>query len=224
MPSRPTKKILALHGYAMNRDGLRAWLAPLEAALQDRAEFVYPQAAIEVPAAEVRAMLDRYQMSLPETKIGAGQNWCWYRATDEKPPRYSGLAESLDQLQRFCDSRGPFDGVLGWSQGAAMAAMLAAAQQNGGGYDFGLRWLVLCGGFMPGAALVKPWFETPLAFPSLHVVGKKESEFMRRRAVQLRHAFVDSAWLETPLGHRMPVNLPQYMQRIAAWMALQLKE
>jgi len=217
-----SKKILALYGYAMNRDWFRQWLTTIESELAGRAVFDYPQAPVACPEAEVRAMMSRFQAAVPEARIGAGLNWCWFRATDDKPRRYIGLHDTLAWLQRYCDEHGPFDGVLGWSQGAVMAAIMAAVQQNGSGYDFGLKWLVLCGGFMPGDGDVTPWFSSRLPFPSLHVVGKKEPDFLRQRAHKLHAAFEDAQWLETPLGHMLPVQYPEYMNRICNWIAAQL--
>jgi pimeloyl-ACP methyl ester carboxylesterase len=217
-----SKKILALHGYAMNSDWFRQWLTAIETSLAGRAVLDYPRAPIECPEAEVRAMMSRFQAVAPEARIGTGLNWCWFRATDDKPPRYIGLGDTLTWLQRYCDEHGPFDGVLGWSQGAVMAAIMAAVQQNGSGYDFGLKWLVLCGGFLPGDAEVMPWFASRLHYPSLHVVGKKESEFLQQRACKLHAVFENAQWLETPLGHMMPVQYPEYMNRISDWIAAQL--
>ncbi len=213
-----TIKILCLHGYAMNRDWFRQWLAPIEQALAGKARLIYPQGPIEAPEEEVLAMLDMFQVSMPDGSIGAGKNWCWYRATTDKPPQYLFLDETLKMLMRLCETEGPFDAVLGWSQGAVMAAIMAGLQKQTPGYDFGLKWLVLCGGFLPGDEKIKNLFAEPLPYPSLHVVGKKEPEVMIRRGKKLHAAFAHADWLDTPVGHLMPVKHPDYMKRIADWM------
>lgn len=215
-------KILALHGYAMNAAWFRDWLTPLEDALGETVEWACPQAPIEVPEAEVQAMLRRFDLGLPPARIGAGQNWCWYRASDDRPPRYSGLDTTLEWLQGLCREQGPFAGVLGWSQGAAMAAIMAAAQQARPDYDFGIKWLVLCGGFLPADPALQPWFARPVPLTSLHVVGRKESAAMQQRARQLQAAFQGGEWLSTPLGHRMPLQLPDCRDYIAAWIRVRL--
>jgi len=217
-----TKKILCLHGYAMNSEWLQRWLVPIETALPGRVELVYPQGPIACPAAEVRAMATQYQVAMPEARIGAGQNWCWYRASDDKPPEYLFLDQSLAWLKQYCEEHGPWEGVLGWSQGATMAAILSALQQNGSGYDFGLSWAVLCGGFLPTRPGLSSLFEPLIALPSLHVVGKKETEFMRQRALKLFAAFRAGDWLETPVGHVLPVHHPDYMLKIADWIKTQM--
>ena len=217
-----SKKILCLHGYAMNSDWFAQWLAPIENALADGVEFIYPQGPIECPDTEVRAMATQFQVAMPESRIGPGLNWSWYRATNDKPPHYLGLDDSLGWIKQFCQTHGPIDGVLGWSQGAVMAAIMAAYQQNDPDYDFGFGWVVLCGGFLPGDAAVKAVFDPPISLPSLHVVGKKESEFMLQRALRLHAAFQAGEWLETPVGHVMPIAYPDYMMKIVGWIAAQL--
>ncbi len=217
------KKILCLHGYAMNRDWFRQWLQPVELALHSQAELVYAQGPIVCPADEVRAMVRQFQFKLSATLIGPGLNWCWYRATTDKPPHYIGLDETLQWLHLLNEREGPFDAVLGWSQGAAMAAIIAAQQQNGVGYDFSLRWLLLCGGFLPGDVEVRRLFSPAIQLPSLHAVGKLESDFMRQRGKNLHAVFHQADWLETPVGHVLPLKHPDYMSRMIEWMLAQLQ-
>lgn len=216
------QKILCLHGYAMNPDWLREWLQPIEEALSPRLEFVYPRAPIACPEAEIVAMMDMFQAMMPESRLGHDQNWCWYRATDDKPPRYVGLDETLADLHELSLRHGGFDGVLGWSQGAVVAAIMAAQQCNQHTYDFGMKWAVICGGFLPGDKTIKSWFDNEIGMQSLHVVGRKESEFLSKRATDLHSRFVNADWLETPVGHVLPLKYPDYMNRISNWMAEQL--
>lgn len=217
------KKILCLHGYAMNPDWLREWLLPIEEALADKLEFVYPCAPIACPEDEVVSMTKRFQAVIPESRLGGGQNWCWYRATDDKPPVYIGLEQTLADLHELSISHGGFDGVLGWSQGATVAAIMAAVQCNQHGYDFGLKWAIVCGGFRPGDTEIKRWFENKIDLPSLHVVGKKESGFMLKRGAELSANFIASDWLETPVGHVMPIKHPEYMMKIKDWIEARLE-
>lgn len=217
-------RILALHGYGMNGAWMQQWLAPYAQRLGDRAVLVCADGPMEVPPAEVRAMLARFGMALPKARIAPAMNRCWYRASDDTPPRYDGLEQSLAWLERFCAEHGPFDGLFGWSQGATMAALMAAAQQQGVG-RFGIRWLVLGGGFMPAADALQPWFSAPLAFPSLHVVGRRDAVLLRRRAQALHGAFRAAEWLDTPLGHRLPsVRQAGLVCRISDWMAARLED
>ena len=58
----------------------------------------------------------------------------WWNATERADPdasgrktmTYVGLEGSLERVEREFDERGPFDGVLGFSQGATLTTILAA--------------------------------------------------------------------------------------------------
>jgi predicted esterase len=68
---------------------------------------------------------------------------------------------------------GPFDGVLGFSQGAAMASLLCALQQQSDA-DFRFRFAVMFGGFTPRSTdLVELYAPTAplITIPTLHVYG-----------------------------------------------------
>lgn len=69
------------------------------------------------------------------------------------------------------DELGPFDGVIGFSQGANMAAMLAASASTA------VRWAVCICGVDSGwgeqmTALFPP--DTPVQVPTLHVLAKED--------------------------------------------------
>lgn len=160
-------------------------------------------------------MAEHFGMALPEERTGKGKNWCWYRADDARPPNYRQIETTFDYLAGYFSDHGPIDGIIGWSQGAVMAAILAGLNAEPG-YRF--RWAVLCGGFLPGDRRYRPLFDQPLALPTLHVTGTKESEFMLRQAAKMRAAFIDAERLDTPCGHIMPVKSPPHMNAIAEWI------
>ncbi len=212
------KKILCLHGYSMNSEWLQSWLDPIQQRLGSDYLLLYPQGPIECPAEEVRAMTTRFNMTLPEARIGAGKNWCWYRADEQKPPLYHQIETTLDYLSDYFLAYGPIEGVIGWSQGAVMTAILTALRQSEPKRHFDFNWAILCGGFLPGDPRYRPMFEPPLKLPTLHVSGTQESDFMKQQATKMCAAFMDAERLDTPCGHIMPVQYPDYMDRIADWI------
>ena len=211
------KKILCLHGYSMDELWLEEWCRPFEALIEG-AELVIPRAPIVVPEKEVRAMAQRFGMAVPEVRIGEDKNWCWYRATEEKPPTYQYIEQSLQMLENLFAEHGEFDGVLGWSQGTVMTGILSALNVKEQGKRFRFKWAVLCGGFRPGDLRFKSYYDEPINLPSLHVIGERESEFMRKQGALLADCFVDAETLHTPVGHIMPIKYPEYMEKIAQWM------
>ena len=215
------KKIVCLHGYSMNSAWLQSWLEPIQLHLGSDYQLLYPQGPIECPAEEVRAMMARFNMPLPEERIGRGKNWCWYRADEQKPPTYHQIEVALGFLSDYFSRHRPVDGVIGWSQGAVMTALLASLRENEPDDHFDFSWAILCGGFLPGDRRYRPLFEAPLAIPTLHVTGEKESDFMKQQSEKMRAAFINAERLDTPCGHIMPVKSPQHMNAIAEWIMRQ---
>ena len=212
------KVVLCLHGYSMSAEWMAEWCKPFELLLPDF-EFVIPNAPNVAPEEEVKAMWERFNAPLPEGRIGVGKNWCWYRATDDKPPSYLQVEDSFHMLEALFQQHGPVEGVLGWSQGTVMAAILAALQEKLGDKRFQFKWGVFCGGFRPGDPRFKQHFDEVLSLPSLHVIGERESAFMLEQGQKLADSFVDSEILKTPVGHIMPIKYPSYMEKIASWIA-----
>ena len=212
------RKVVCLHGYSMNSNWLREWCAPLEKTLSDEAIFLYPQGPIECPEDEVRATTARFNMPLPESRIGKELNWCWYRASEDRPPIYQDIDETLQQLADLFEREGPISGVFGWSQGAVITAILVALMEREPNSPFHFDWAVMCGGFLPGDTFFRRYFDPPLQTPSLHVVGARESEFMKEQGMKLQMAFANSERVDTPVGHTLPVRYPDSMAQIAGWM------
>lgn len=55
----------------------------------------------------------------------------WYHFDMEATPvTYSSVKEGLDAIEKAVATQGPFDGILGFSQGGALAAMALAANES----------------------------------------------------------------------------------------------
>src|ERR1700685_1011740 len=100
-------RVLSLHGYHGNAQVLRRQLAPLADGLDDLVEFVY----IDAPS------------------LAAGDFGWWHAEPSERDAgvgcgvkRYKGWRETRDAVVAAFTLQGPFDGVFGFSQGAALAS------------------------------------------------------------------------------------------------------
>ena len=215
------KKIICLHGYAMNKAWIKSWLDLIQQRLGDHYQLLYPQGPIECPPDEVRSMTARFNALLPEERIGNGKNWCWYRADEQKPPTYRQIEIALDFLSNYFAQHGPVDGVVGWSQGAVMTAILSALKQKEAGDRFDFNWAILCGGFLPGDVRYRPLFDQSIDLPTLHVTGMLESDFMKAQSVKMAATFNSAETLDTPCGHIMPIKHPESLDTIADWITTQ---
>ncbi|KAJ1810171.1 Ovarian cancer-associated protein 2, partial [Coemansia sp. RSA 2598] len=104
---------------------------------------------------------------------------------------------------------GPFDGIMGFSQGAGMAAIVAALAESGGGGWRPFRFAMFFAGFYPEqmAAFGDTVGKSRLGVPSLHVVGECDAVVPRSRGVELAtRAFEDPEIRSHPGGHFVPCN------------------
>jgi pimeloyl-ACP methyl ester carboxylesterase len=189
--------LLSLHGFTMNGSGLRRILGGLEARLAESVELVFPDAPHTASEASVAALAER--MGGPRA---APPNLEWWNSSDDGR-NYQGWQASRDRLRQEVE-RHPAAGLLGFSQGAAVAAAIAALSCQGAFPP--LRFVVLVAGFTPRALDLQPFFATPLELPSLHVWG--EADAFAKHGPGLAERF-DSRTRQVvtwPGGHNVPTR------------------
>jgi fermentation-respiration switch protein FrsA (DUF1100 family) len=150
----------------MNGAGLRHMLQELEPRLTDLVDFVYPDAPNTASAESVQGIA-----SLMGGFRAKPPNLEWWNASADGRT-YHGWTASLDRLRSEL-ARAERTGVLGFSQGAGVAAALAALSQAG--VLPPLAFVVLVAGFPPRADELAAHFQTPIALPSLHVWDDADS-------------------------------------------------
>jgi len=139
---------------------------------------------------------------------GEGQKRCWWRAgerPDEPHPEWAAqwqlsrqvIASALDEA---CASGDPFDGVLGFSNGAAVAAMVLAEAARGvpalNENCSALRFGILCSGYRPDALRD---IDPLSGFATLHVFGESDPLVSRQQTDDLLALFSNPR----PLQHEM---------------------
>ncbi len=118
----------------------------------------------------------------------------------------SGWGRSLEALEAFVGQHGPFDGVLGFSQGAAVAAVLCALQQQqrqgqrrgdpdctSSSTTWGFRFAILASGFPSSSPEHQCLLRQTgaLRLPSLHVFGGGADEDRDKEAAHEEEAKID---------------------------------
>ena len=161
-----TIRFVCLHGFTQNGEQLRTRLAPLAKQLEPDVAMICPDA----PHACAQATVDRLYTAwnldrLPPPYL------CWWDATDDGRS-YRGWETTHDRLRELCTSDDPVV-VLGFSQGGIVAASLAAL--SAAGTFPRLAGVVLVAGRAPRSDALSPLFEAPIAMPSLHVWGERDT-------------------------------------------------
>ena len=117
-------KILMLHGYTQNGPLFHAKTKVLEKYLKK----LYPDLSLSYPTGPLRLRpedVPGYERSGKASDDLEAYGW-WRRSNTANPPEYAGMDICFDKIANLIDREGPFDGVMGFSQGAALAAMVTS--------------------------------------------------------------------------------------------------
>lgn len=143
-------RILCLHGYTQNGNIFRRKLRALETAVIKQipgSKFIYPTAPHA--ANEDWVTFNEETDASVDGFTGESRGW-WLHGEDPNggtavvsPGTATLWAQSLALLKETVEVSGPIDGVLGFSQGAAAAAILAATPA------WKLRFCIVIGGYVP---------------------------------------------------------------------------
>jgi pimeloyl-ACP methyl ester carboxylesterase len=171
-------RILCLHGYHGSATILRDQMASLVAALPSGIEYDY----VNAPS---RA---------------AGDFGWWHEGFD-------GWERTRDWAIDLVSAGPRYDGVFGFSQGAALAGLLTAVRENGSAPSaFRFGFAIMVGGFTSDLPRHADLFPRKLATPSIHVIGRRDVIVPGKDSLRLADRFADPLVLEHPGGHAVPGN------------------
>uniref|UniRef100_A0A2P2JYC2 Uncharacterized protein MANES_12G128800 n=1 Tax=Rhizophora mucronata TaxID=61149 RepID=A0A2P2JYC2_RHIMU len=102
----------------------------------------------------------------------------WFQANKDYT-KYRNFAECLAYIEDYMIRHGPFDGLLGFSQGAILSAALPGMQRDGVTLTKvpKIKFLIIIAGAMLGGSkfglpeLAASAFSLPIECPSLHFIG-----------------------------------------------------
>jgi len=233
MKARPLR-ILVLHGRKQSGVEFRA---KTRKALQEALRGVAILSYADGPRAVTTTHAVRAGREWWDAVEGADGSWT-----------YHGLEDSLRYLDHLFATQGPFDGVLGFSQGGCLAALLAALQQDGADRLAGsgspppgdgraiealvphvrtLQFAVIISAFgirdgRPGLVsrhLVDGKPRTPpLRLPSFHVWGSADAQVEPARSESLCAAFEGAKHHVHASGHWGAAIKKWPAHAIAAWL------
>ena len=203
----PPLRLLCLHGFTENATLFRDRTGSLRRALHGVAEFTFPDApnnATAFPAAYA-AHCDtepRGWWTSEESADDDGDDADDAPVAPVVPRSTTGWKASLAHLRATVARQGPFDGVLGFSQGAAAAALLLAAEPRA------FRCALLVAGYVPLDPTLAAALHAlpPLPHASLLVSGQADELVPRVRCEQLASCFAAGGvtWFNHGGGHRLP--------------------
>ncbi|KAG9017240.1 hypothetical protein FRB90_001258 [Tulasnella sp. 427] len=213
-------KILALHGYTGNGALFRRKLSAIRKQCGPDVEFYWADGPMILAPTDMAgfqsetttAQLKKLSETDPEMTPRA-----WWRANDAKTV-YWGTEESVEYAKRLMIEH-QFDGVFGFSQGAAFAGLLCAMLERPHLYPQILvdgklpqppfKFGIFAGGFKPvPAPLAAVFSEGPVTTPTLHVIGKNDVIVYAPRSQMLIDACQNPRVEQHDGGHFVPSAAP----------------
>lgn len=123
----------------------------------------------------------------------------------DEPDTCIGLEESVRLVEETWRTAGPFDGLLGFSQGACLVSLLSAMCETGQ-TSFRPRFVVLVSGFKSRCKAHEILYPERINVPSLHVIGETDAVIPSEWSEALTQTFVNPTVLRHPGGHFVPGN------------------
>ncbi|XP_032072223.1 esterase OVCA2 [Thamnophis elegans] len=189
-PGAGELRLLCLHGYGQNAERFRARTGALRKALRGRARLLYLDAPHRLP-------------DDGEPPGAEGEPRAWW---PEGGPGGPEPGAALRAVAAALAERGPVDGLLGFSQGAALAGLLCALREAGDG-RFPFRFALLFSGFPVAEAAAAA--AGSLRAPSLHVFGRDDRVIPAAESRALAERFARPALLAHDGGHFVPAAAAQ---------------
>ena len=143
----------------------------------------------------------------PEDK----QARAWFMARNNV---YEGWDASVTYLKTLCREQGPFDGVLGFSQGASLAAILAASLEHPERtpetsepiQNKPFRFVISVSGFRPADPKFDPLFRDQIQTPVMLIVGANDSIVTSERSQTLVERCANIRVVRHPGEHYLPTS------------------
>ena len=235
----PKKAVLVLHGLSMSGASTLRTLGPLAARLESLGfTLIAPNGGHQLNAEEMDGLRTyfekRYgkvgQRAAEAFREGAfwdeDEHYDWFHAlTDAETgtKTYRSVEESLTQIAAAIGGH-DLVGVLGFSQGAAMAMILSALTLQGDKHFGSPAWGVFMSGFTPKFDEPK-LFSYPIAgtFRALFVIGERDpvfpgnEDYLRSQAEAFADAETET--LVIPGLSHIPPSRPEDVERIVRFVA-----
>ncbi|KAJ8664788.1 hypothetical protein QAD02_006450 [Eretmocerus hayati] len=206
-----TTPVLALHGYRQSDKIFYTKLGSLRKYFKKEIEFVFVRAPHTIPPDDKSSSEETAPDDAEETeKFG----W-WFNTEDRtfkatEPSNSSiGFDESVKLIEQTFEDKGPFDGVLGFSQGASFVSILCAMMERKilqVEFDFA----IIISGFK---SLCKPhetYYGRSITLPTLHVYGSGDKVIPTKMAEALSDVFVNKKLVVHEGGHYVPGKKHMY--------------
>ncbi|KAJ8937831.1 hypothetical protein NQ318_016711 [Aromia moschata] len=213
-------KVLAIHGYRQNAETFRAKTGSFRKMVHKWAQFTYITAPHKVILVDDTNDLNNES----EPDIGQSKDeeqYGWFFNRDDKTFRgirkggpAIGFEESVKFIESVFEKEGPFDGILGFSQGACFVGLLCDLQQRGL-INFRFNFAIMSSGFKSGSLPHLKYYTDRINLASLHIFGENDNIIPTEMSEALSNCFDEPIVVRHPGGHYLPaaaVQKPDYQK------------
>ncbi|KAJ6814682.1 putative leucine-rich repeat receptor-like protein kinase [Iris pallida] len=186
-------RLLCLHGFRTSGDIMRTQVVgKWPGAVTARLDLVFADAPFP---AEGKSDVDG---------IFPPPYYEWFQF-DKEFMEYRNFEECLKYIEDLMIRDGPFDGLMGFSQGAILSAALPGLQEKGLALTKvpKLKYVIIIGGAkFKSPTVAENAYSSKIKCHSLHFLG--ETDFLRTHGEALLEEFVDPVVIRHPKGHTVP--------------------
>ncbi|XP_016492083.1 uncharacterized protein LOC107811633 [Nicotiana tabacum] len=190
-------RILCLHGFRGSADILKKLVFRWPESVLEKLDLVFLDAPF--PAQGKSALEGFFDPPYFE----------WFQSNKDFTEFYN-FKECLEYIEDFMSKHGPFDGILGFSQGAVLGAAIPGMQKERVALAKvpEIKFLIIISGAKFGGPsfgvpqLAANVFSSPINCPSLHFLG--ETDFQKKDGEILLESFVDPQVIHHSKGHTIP--------------------
>ncbi|PKI82300.1 dihydrofolate reductase [Malassezia vespertilionis] len=209
MASIPKLKVLVIHGYATNGAVFKRRTSALQKACRDVAEFVFVNGPLHVRALPSASNPEPGEPNPADPVEKQARAW-WRHDGDV----YRGWDNSAMFLQTVFQEHGPFDGIMGFSQGGSVTAVITAAlehpslvpEMHGKFQELPFKFAINISGFRPADQKFDALFEPKIATPMLIIIGMNDFLVEPKTTETLLSICEQSRIVHHDGGHYLPTN------------------
>lgn len=128
----------------------------------------------------------------------------WFQFNKEFT-EYQNFDKCLAYIEECMIKHGPFDGLLGFSQGAILSGALPGLQEKGVALTKvpKIKYLIIIGGAQfKNESVAEKAYSSSITCPSVHFLG--EQDYLKKYGIELLESYVDPVVIHHPKGHTIP--------------------
>ncbi|XP_017777791.1 PREDICTED: esterase AGAP003155 [Nicrophorus vespilloides] len=205
-------KVLAIHGYRQNAEVFRQKTGSFRKMVHKWVQFTYVTAPHKV------ILVDELNNDGEEVNIGQSadeEQYGWFFNRDNKTYRgirkggpAVGFEESLKFIEKVVEEQGPFNGIMGFSQGACFVGLLCDLQARGM-LPYKFDFAIMASGFKSDCLPHKKYYSEPISIPTLHIYGETDNIIPTEMSKSLATVFGEPLEISHPGGHYLPATAVQ---------------